>query len=50
MGSQPPGIEWSRDVMMSVARLMMSARWCCRHPYLRCEKRTKTVKRIQKKI
>jgi len=29
----------SRDVMTSVARLMLSARWCCRHRYFRCEKK-----------
>jgi len=25
--------------MTSAARLLLSARWCCRHRYLRCEKK-----------
>jgi len=26
-------------MITSVARLMLSARWCCRHRYLWCEKK-----------
>jgi len=33
--------------MTSVARLILSARWCCQHRYFRCEK--KETKRQFKK-
>jgi len=54
-GGMAPQRQWghkfdllgSRDMMTSVARLMLSDRWCCRHRYLR---NYKAVKWIHEKI